>query len=62
MVVSREFIMSRDIRIYTPGITCHSLHRVTDRNYCTIPVQQLDTGGEGSFTLWVHGGFMVGFE
>jgi hypothetical protein len=21
-----------------------------------------DTGGEGSFTLWVHGGFMVGFE
>jgi hypothetical protein len=21
-----------------------------------------DTGGKGSFTLWVHGGFMVGFE
>jgi hypothetical protein len=21
-----------------------------------------DTGGEGSFTLWVHGGFIVGFE
>jgi hypothetical protein len=20
------------------------------------------TGGKGSFTLWVHGGFMVGFE
>jgi hypothetical protein len=22
----------------------------------------LNTGGKGSFTLWVHGGFMVGFE
>jgi hypothetical protein len=21
-----------------------------------------NTGGKGSFTLWVHGGFMVGFE
>jgi hypothetical protein len=49
-----HFISS--VIVFSSKGACHELP------VCQVLIFGIGTGGEGSFTLWVHGGFMVGFE